>query len=134
VGSSNLDPLSLALNLEANVVIRDRDFNATLRERLAGVMRHSCTEIDPQHHTRRSAWRVLVSTLAFHVLRRFPDWAGWLPAHQPRLARGVDVATRADTLPVTAQAADSGTPPQPWRWRGGGTDRVDDDPVHLLPS
>ncbi|WP_240357254.1 phospholipase D-like domain-containing protein [Pseudomonas hygromyciniae] len=27
VGSSNLDPLSLALNLEANVLIRDRGFN-----------------------------------------------------------------------------------------------------------
>ena len=31
VGSSNLDPLSLALNLEANVMIRDRAFNAELR-------------------------------------------------------------------------------------------------------
>jgi cardiolipin synthase len=30
IGSSNLDPLSLSLNLEANVVIRDRDFNAQL--------------------------------------------------------------------------------------------------------
>ena len=34
VGSSNLDPLSLSLNLEANVVIRDRDFNQVLSERL----------------------------------------------------------------------------------------------------
>ena len=30
VGSSNLDPLSLALNLEANVIIRDRAFNQQL--------------------------------------------------------------------------------------------------------
>ena len=29
VGSSNLDPLSLALNLEANVVVDDADFNAS---------------------------------------------------------------------------------------------------------
>src|SRR4029453_1234095 len=34
VGSSNLDPLSLALNLEANVVIRDSAFNAVLNSRL----------------------------------------------------------------------------------------------------
>ena len=27
VGSSNLDPLSLSLNLEANVIMRDRAFN-----------------------------------------------------------------------------------------------------------
>ncbi|HJV62003.1 MAG TPA: cardiolipin synthase ClsB [Albitalea sp.] len=30
VGSSNIDPLSLLLNLEANVVVRDADFNAQL--------------------------------------------------------------------------------------------------------
>jgi cardiolipin synthase len=30
LGSSNIDPLSLLLNLEANVVVRDADFNATL--------------------------------------------------------------------------------------------------------
>ena len=34
VGSSNIDPLSLLLNLEANVVVRDREFAATLRQRL----------------------------------------------------------------------------------------------------
>ena len=30
VGSSNIDPLSLLLNLEANVIVRDRDFSAAL--------------------------------------------------------------------------------------------------------
>src|SRR6185369_13562982 len=34
VGSSNLDPLSLALNLEANVIIRDRAFNQDLFQQL----------------------------------------------------------------------------------------------------
>ena len=38
VGSSNLDPLSLSLNLEANVIIRDRDFNQHLHERLEHLM------------------------------------------------------------------------------------------------
>jgi cardiolipin synthase A/B len=33
VGSSNIDPLSLLLNLEANVVICDRKFTAELRSR-----------------------------------------------------------------------------------------------------
>jgi len=32
VGSSNIDPLSLLLNLEANVVVRDRAFAASLRQ------------------------------------------------------------------------------------------------------
>jgi cardiolipin synthase A/B len=34
VGSSNIDPLSLLLNLEANVVVRDVDFARGLRERI----------------------------------------------------------------------------------------------------
>ena len=34
VGSSNIDPLSLLLNLEANVVVRDRDFAASLRQEI----------------------------------------------------------------------------------------------------
>jgi cardiolipin synthase A/B len=34
VGSSNIDPLSLLLNLEANVVVRDADFTGALAERL----------------------------------------------------------------------------------------------------
>ena len=42
VGSSNLDPLSLSLNLEANVVVRDAAFNALLYERLDHLMQHSC--------------------------------------------------------------------------------------------
>ena len=33
VGSSNIDPLSLLLNLEANVIVRDADFNAALSRR-----------------------------------------------------------------------------------------------------
>ena len=32
VGSSNIDPMSLLLNLEANVIVRDRDFAAGLRQ------------------------------------------------------------------------------------------------------
>ena len=33
VGSSNIDPLSLLLNLEANVVVSDAGFSATLAQR-----------------------------------------------------------------------------------------------------
>jgi cardiolipin synthase len=34
VGSSNIDPLSLLLNLEANVIVRDASFNAALSHEL----------------------------------------------------------------------------------------------------
>jgi hypothetical protein len=46
VGSSNLDPLSLSLNLEANVIIRDRGFNRVLSESLERLMAHSCKRIE----------------------------------------------------------------------------------------
>jgi cardiolipin synthase len=123
VGSSNLDPLSLALNLEANVMIRDRGFNRVLRERLQWLIDHSCKEIDPQREMVRSWWRLSLSYLVFHVLRRFPTWAGWLPAHAPKLAPASAFAASDDTLPITVQAVAQATgdrsPPQPWAWRGG---------------
>jgi cardiolipin synthase A/B len=85
VGSSNLDPLSLSLNLEANVIIRDREFNHLLHERLQDLMAHSCKEIEPDE-TRGSGWWPSVrSAVVFHVLRHFPSWVSWLPAHEPRL-------------------------------------------------
>jgi cardiolipin synthase len=85
VGSSNLDPLSLALNLEANVMIRDRGFAAVLRANLDGLMREHCTLLDPQSFARQPRWRVWTETLAYHLTRRFPAWAGWLPAHTPEI-------------------------------------------------
>ncbi len=45
MGSSNLDPLSLSLNLEANVIIQDRAFNAQLHRRLSHLMNHSCRQV-----------------------------------------------------------------------------------------
>ena len=85
VGSSNLDPLSLSLNLEANVIIRHRGFNAELRERMRRLMEQHCREVAAERPAPRTAWRLLVSTLVFHMLRRFPAWAERLPAHRPKI-------------------------------------------------
>jgi len=86
VGSSNLDPLSLALNLEANVIIRDRGFAAELRANLERLMCEDCQCLAPEEvQQRRAGWRVWLDTLAYHVTRHFPAWAGWLPAHAPVL-------------------------------------------------
>jgi cardiolipin synthase len=82
VGSSNLDPLSLSLNLEANVFVRDRGFNRDLHARLAALRQRDCRLIDPAGLPERRLWP-LPSPLLFHVLRRFPAWAGLLPAHTP---------------------------------------------------
>lgn len=85
VGSSNLDPLSLALNLEANVVIRDADFNRRLAARLDTLVVESCREVAPEGSGKPTPWQVLRSFVVFHVLRRFPYWATWLPRHSPAL-------------------------------------------------
>ncbi len=84
VGSSNLDPLSLSLNLEANLLVRDHGFNRQLHARMQRLWREDCDAVtDAMPAPARPWW--LPSWLLYHVLRRFPDWAGLLPAHRPRV-------------------------------------------------
>ena len=85
VGSSNLDPLSLSLNLEANVLIRDRAFNQQLFERLESLAKNHCQTMPENRKPRLWLWRLTVGFLVFHVMRHFPALTGWLPAHKPRL-------------------------------------------------
>ena len=87
VGSSNLDPLSLSLNLEANLIVHDRQFNQTLRDNLNAIIAEDCKQVDESMLPRRTWWNVTKSVLAFHFLRHFPALVGWLPAHTPHLAQ-----------------------------------------------
>ncbi len=80
VGSSNLDPLSLSLNLEANLVIRDREFNRGLTERLQYLLDNECRSIQADQLEPSSRWTVFRNMLVFHFLRHFPRWAPMLPA------------------------------------------------------
>lgn len=85
VGSSNLDPLSLALNLEANVVARDASLNGALRESLERLIAQDCKPVPRSPKPTRALRRFWVGVVVFHFLRRFPAWAGSLPAHKPKL-------------------------------------------------
>ena len=87
IGSSNLDPLSLSLNLEANVFVRDAAFARAMRERLDALRARECHAVDATHVGPRRWWSTMMRPLLFHVLRRFPRWAGLLPAHTPQLVR-----------------------------------------------
>lgn len=109
VGSSNLDPLSLSLNLEANVIIKDRAFNQHLSARLEHLIQHNCRQIVRADLVEWSWWRVVRSFFVFHLLSRYPAWAGWLPAHVPRTrlatapnmdaeGAGTDRASQAEPL------------------------------------
>jgi len=85
VGSSNLDPLSLTLNLEANVVIRNSEFCNQLRQRLQQIIERDCRAVSLDSHYRHNKLTILLQTAAYHMTRHFPRLAGWLPAHAPRL-------------------------------------------------
>lgn len=79
VGSSNLDPLSLALNLEANLEIDDLAFNNLLHNHLDALMARDCREVQAQGLPRVRGLALLRTYLAFHLMRKFPSWARGLP-------------------------------------------------------
>ncbi|MDH5824347.1 cardiolipin synthase ClsB [Luteimonas sp. RD2P54] len=85
IGSSNLDPLSLSLNLEANVFVRDRGLARDLRRRLDALRRQDCRRVEARSLPRSRLWRTLMAPVLYHAQRRFPTWAGLLPAHTPRV-------------------------------------------------
>lgn len=78
VGSSNLDPLSLLLAREANVVIDDRVFAAQLRGALQAAMQQAGRRVQPDLLARRP-WRLRgLDLLAFGLMRL----ALWLTGHR----------------------------------------------------
>ena len=106
VGSSNLDPLSLSLNLEANVAIRDAEFAATLQRRLQYLIEHECEPTKPESLPKRTMWRYLLASLAYHVTRGFQRWLSALPHFGWRIrsfvrGRRVDTKAAIDASTIT---------------------------------
>jgi cardiolipin synthase len=69
IGSSNLDPLSLLLAREANVVVEDRGFAGRLRERLLHAMQQEGTVMDAASYEQRPAAQRLKERVAQVVMR-----------------------------------------------------------------
>ncbi|MCO8170154.1 cardiolipin synthase ClsB [Pseudomonas sp. 21LCFQ02] len=107
VGSSNLDPLSLALNLEANLFIRDASLNQQLQEHLLGLAAAHSVPITLKGAARGQWWRAPMIFLCFHFLRHFPAIAGLFPVHGMRLKplRAADVMPEARVVEERQQAA-----------------------------
>jgi cardiolipin synthase len=78
VGSSNIDPLSLLLNLEANVIVRDATFNQELRARFEQALAAS-TQVSKTSLAGRGMWPVLTRGLVAwcaHVYLRLAGASG----------------------------------------------------------
>jgi cardiolipin synthase len=69
VGSSNLDPFSLVLNREANIVALDPSFAASLRTSLREEMQDHTIRLDQQSWAKRSIGQKVISWLALGVIR-----------------------------------------------------------------
>lgn len=69
VGSSNLDPLSLLLAREANVMVDDVAFAQDLRARLEDAMVQGGVRVDPTTYANRPWRQRLLDRIAFGVMR-----------------------------------------------------------------
>ena len=67
IGSSNLDPLSLSLNLEANVLLADAAFNQSLKAELLRVIAEDCKAVQPQT-LRQQIWPLRLLTWCAYAL------------------------------------------------------------------
>jgi cardiolipin synthase A/B len=69
VGSSNLDPLSLLLAREANVVVEDALFAGALRDRLVTVMQHDSRRVVAAQYANRALGQRVLDRMAFGLMR-----------------------------------------------------------------
>lgn len=96
VGSSNLDPLSLSLNLEANVFVLDSGFNDLLTKRICALMEGRETrQINDSWIYRRTLLKWFGSFLIYHFFRHFPRLANWLPPTEPNGKSFVNAADKS---------------------------------------
>ncbi len=79
VGSSNLDPLSLLLSLEANVVVDDEDFAKELKYSMEQAIKDGARRIFGNKLSSKSFRFRLTSWLSYWVVRFMTGIAGYAP-------------------------------------------------------
>jgi len=84
VGSSNLDPFSLLLALEANVVVDDPVFSATLKASLNEAITMGARRISEKTWRSQHLLLRLVSWLSYGLTRFMIGIAGYLPQGWPK--------------------------------------------------
>ena len=78
VGSSNIDPFSLLLAREANLVVHDADFAGTLRQRLLTAISAGGVEIRHDEMASRSWFIRQINRLAYGVIRLMIGMTGYV--------------------------------------------------------
>ncbi len=79
VGSSNLDPFSLLLSLEANVVVDDKNFAGTLKQSLEKSMAAGARQIQPNLWKRQPIRLRMMSWLCYGLVRFMTGMTGYAP-------------------------------------------------------
>jgi cardiolipin synthase len=77
VGSSNIDPFSLTLAREANVVVDDAVFSGELRESLRKAMNDRTIQVAKTDWQQRPFWRKVPVWLAYTFVRILLGWVGY---------------------------------------------------------
>ena len=83
VGSSNLDPFSLLLSMEANVVVDDENFAMELKHSLEQAIKMGARRIVENSWRKKSIKLRLVSWLSYGVVRFMIGIAGYAPGNKP---------------------------------------------------
>ncbi len=76
VGSSNLDPFSLFLNREANIVVLDEAFARELSASVFGEIKNGARQFDPADWQRRPFTQRIANWLAYGFARLATGWIG----------------------------------------------------------
>lgn len=81
VGSSNIDPFSLLLAKEANLVVRDQAFAGQLRLSLHGAMEFGAQEVVSENFARQHFHSRLLRWLSYGIVRLLVGLTGYGPKH-----------------------------------------------------
>jgi cardiolipin synthase len=77
VGSSNIEPFSLWLAREANLVVRDAEFAGSLRASLLQEMAQGALMLEHSTWSKRSAWMRLMTRLSYAMVRVLTSVIGY---------------------------------------------------------
>lgn len=77
VGSSNIDPMSLLLAREANVVIDDAGFSRELRQSLNDAMETGAHQVQPASWTKQPLKARVMSWICYELVRFLTGWSSY---------------------------------------------------------